>query len=374
MNRNAAFAAFIAAISAVLLLAGCGGGSSSDGTSSQSAGGGPTEGGEINLLTWQGYAEPEWVKEFEQETGTKVNATYIGSDDEIVAKVKANGDSIDAYGGNRALVHPLAEAGLLVPIESANFKGMNAVAPEFRESKLIQYEGKQYMVPYDWGGIGLAYDEGTFPTAPESWGPVFDPSEPDCGKVLWPDDAGDMVSTAALYLGFKNPYKLSSDQLDEIQELLEKERKCVVAFYSGLGDAANYFASGRAVAALSLGAQIPAIANKSGSQVNESVPKEGALGWSDGWAMTKGAEGKEALVENWMAFAIRKKTQADLAAATSFAPVVESAASLLSKTQVENLKIGDPNYASRLVPIGFPEAPDSLEARQELWNVVKSAG
>ena len=43
---------------------------------------GPGE-GQLNLIAWEGYLDPKWVKPFEQQTGCQVNAKYAGSSDEI---------------------------------------------------------------------------------------------------------------------------------------------------------------------------------------------------------------------------------------------------------------------------------------------------
>ncbi len=97
MKRWIPGGALLAALSAMLLIAGCGssGGSASSGSSSGSSGGatagltppqagtavpssvGKTE-GQLNLIAWEGYAQPQWVKPFEQATGCQVNAKYAG--------------------------------------------------------------------------------------------------------------------------------------------------------------------------------------------------------------------------------------------------------------------------------------------------------
>src|SRR5215471_15033488 len=35
--------------------------------------------GQLNLIAWEGYLDPLWVKPFEQQTGCQVNAKYAGS-------------------------------------------------------------------------------------------------------------------------------------------------------------------------------------------------------------------------------------------------------------------------------------------------------
>src|SRR4051794_18090956 len=85
----------------MLVLAGCGS-SSDDSTSSggdeglQKLGKGE---GELNLISWAGYVEPEWVKPFEQESGCKVNNKTGGTSDKMV-QLRGTGeyDGVSASG------------------------------------------------------------------------------------------------------------------------------------------------------------------------------------------------------------------------------------------------------------------------------------
>src|SRR4029077_12705667 len=49
--------------------------------------------GKLNLVAWEGYAEPEWVKPFEKQTGCVVHAKYAGSSDEMVTLMRQGGGS-----------------------------------------------------------------------------------------------------------------------------------------------------------------------------------------------------------------------------------------------------------------------------------------
>ena len=44
----------------------------------------------LNLLVWEGYADPSFVKAFEEQHHCKVSASYMGSSDELVAKLANN--------------------------------------------------------------------------------------------------------------------------------------------------------------------------------------------------------------------------------------------------------------------------------------------
>ena len=47
----------------------------------------------LSLLVWEGYADPSFVHEFEQKYHCKVSASYMGSSDELVAKLRGGSAS-----------------------------------------------------------------------------------------------------------------------------------------------------------------------------------------------------------------------------------------------------------------------------------------
>ena len=92
-----------------LLVAGCGSSSKSSNTtgSTSKSGSGtsglvpPTHGmavpqsvgkgeGSLNLIAWEGYTLPDWVKPFEQQSGCTVHAKFAGTSSEMVS-LMANG-------------------------------------------------------------------------------------------------------------------------------------------------------------------------------------------------------------------------------------------------------------------------------------------
>ncbi|HET7509604.1 MAG TPA: hypothetical protein VFJ65_05070, partial [Solirubrobacterales bacterium] len=101
----------------MLVLAGCGGGSSStsgggsSGEELQKLGKGE---GALNLISWAGYVEEEWVKPFEQKTGCKVNNKVAGTSDEMVALMRTGQyDGVSASGNATAR---LVEGGDVAPV------------------------------------------------------------------------------------------------------------------------------------------------------------------------------------------------------------------------------------------------------------------
>ena len=97
----------------MLVLAGCGS-SDGDSTSSeelQKVGKGE---GQVDLISWAGYVEPEWAKPFEQKTGCTVNNKVAGTSDEMVQLMKSGEyDGVSASGNASAR---LVAAGLVDPV------------------------------------------------------------------------------------------------------------------------------------------------------------------------------------------------------------------------------------------------------------------
>src|SRR6186713_3036426 len=94
MRRRAAEPALVvlAVVALALGAASCGGG---DDNNDSSGAAGPdinAQGeGQLNIVNWEGYTDPSFVKGFEQETGCKVNDTFAGTSDEMFTKFRSGG-------------------------------------------------------------------------------------------------------------------------------------------------------------------------------------------------------------------------------------------------------------------------------------------
>jgi putative spermidine/putrescine transport system substrate-binding protein len=59
-------------------------------------------GGSLNMIAWEGYLQPDWVKPFTKNTGCTVHAKYAGSSDEMVTLMRSGGgtqyDMVSASG------------------------------------------------------------------------------------------------------------------------------------------------------------------------------------------------------------------------------------------------------------------------------------
>src|ERR1700730_15806390 len=72
----------------------------------------------LNLLVWEGYADPTFVKAFEEQHHCKVSASYMGSSDELVAKLRGGSSgNYDVVSPSSDVAMSIASAGLAAPLD-----------------------------------------------------------------------------------------------------------------------------------------------------------------------------------------------------------------------------------------------------------------
>ncbi len=146
-------------------LAACGGSTSSsggDGSSGGSSGGGesdakkpptPADGeveqGDLLLANWVDYTDPANYKDYQKEYGPKVKVTGFGSNDEILAKLRAGGSKFDVISPTGYAVKTMADLGLIMPLTHELIPNIKNLSPAF--TKTTYDSGNVYSVPKDYG-------------------------------------------------------------------------------------------------------------------------------------------------------------------------------------------------------------------------------
>src|SRR5882762_10682250 len=113
---------------------------------------------ELRVLAWDGYADDDWVKEFEKQTGADVKVVIIGSDDEIWAKIKGSeGKDFDVIAVNTGQLQRYIDAKLVQPLDLAKIPNHANQMAEFQDlSKVkgVTRDGNAYSIPFCFDSIG----------------------------------------------------------------------------------------------------------------------------------------------------------------------------------------------------------------------------
>ena len=115
------------------------------------------------------------------QTGANVNVVFIGTDDEIWAKIKGSeGKDFDLFAVNTAQLQRYIDAGLVTPYDldqGAEPEGDAAALPRSdARSRGVMRDGKVYAIPFAFDSIGLIYDTDKVKPAPTS---MDDPVGPE---------------------------------------------------------------------------------------------------------------------------------------------------------------------------------------------------
>jgi len=326
----------------------------------------------LNLLVWEGYADPSYVKAFEEQCSCKVSASYMGSSDELVAKLRGGSASnYDVISPSSDVATMIATTGLAAPLDLATLPSYAQLAPKLTSLPLVRANGQVYGVPFMWGPDPLIYDTTVFTAPPASWNVLWDAKYK--GKISVWDDLST-VYMAAQVLGYDKPspdqlYNLSDEQLEAVKKKLLELKPNVRKMWSTGGELTNLFQNHEVVAAMGW----PLMTNqlrKSGYPAGETIPQENTTGWIDHLMITAASENK-VLAQKFLEFMIQAQTQKKVADVTGYTPANPRAAQLMTEDQRKSLHLDDvDNYQKRLY---FWQNVRRREKYNEIWNEVKAA-
>jgi spermidine/putrescine transport system substrate-binding protein len=328
-------------------------------------------GGELNFMVWEGYTDTLFTRPFEEACGVKVNATYMGSSDDLVAKLRAGGaETIDLISPSSDAATAIIDAGLASPLDLARIPSYGDLSEGFRKLKVARKDSTVFGVPWAFGPNPLIYDTTKITKAPDSWGALWDKKYR--GKLSLQDDIATLYMVAQ-YLGMDDPndpsklYNLSDEDLAKVKAKMLELRPNVRKYWVTAGDMTQLFQSGEVVA----GEGWPLMTNtlrQAKFPAGETIPKEGTTAWADHWVLTKGAKNLDAAYA-WLEYTAQPFTQKLLCDVTAYIVANPAAKSYMGPEQAASQRdIGD--YGSK---VNFWQWSPRREKYQEIWNEVKAA-
>ena len=198
----------------------------------------------LNLLVWEGYADPSFVKAFEEENHCKISASYMGSSDELVAKLRGgSAGTYDVISPSSDVATMIATTGLAMPLDLSRIPSYSQLSAQLTSLPLVKNNGQTYGVPFMWGPDPLLYDTSFFTQPPDSWSQFWDPKLR--GKLSVWDDLST-VYMAAQVLGFDKPdpaklYDLSDEQLEAVKKKLLELKPNIRKMWTTGGELTNLF-------------------------------------------------------------------------------------------------------------------------------------
>jgi putrescine transport system substrate-binding protein len=252
--------------------------------------------GVLNVYNWNDYIDEQTLKRFESETGIKVRYDVYDSNEVLDAKLRAGRSGYD-------LVVPSASPFLALQIPAKLYRKLDrAKLPNYRNldpalmKQLERYDpGNEHAVPWMWGTTGIGYNAERvlkiMPDAPVySLRMLFDPAIvsrfKSCGVVIL-DSPTDVIPAALTYLG-RDPDSKKPEDLAAATDVLMKIRPNVRKWQSS--EYINALANGDVCLVFGYSGDIKQAAKRAaeanrGVRIEYAIPSEGALVWTDTWAI-----------------------------------------------------------------------------------------
>jgi spermidine/putrescine transport system substrate-binding protein len=257
--------------------------------------------GELSILNWDDELPDPVIPDFEKATGIKVNSTPFSQNEEQINKLQAtDGVGFDLCQPTHDRAPQFRDIGVLQPLDDKRVK-LDLIVPSLLNASTANWtwDGKLYHVPHCWGTEAIAWRSDLTKIAPAdlSFGTLWNdeykgkvqgrPHSLLLGIGLWLDGTGKLPSNRML-----DAYK-NEEQMKKIYDALLKEAIDHKAWIKQYWDSADNTKSGFLSNGVVIGETWdgPVISlKKTGKPLSYQAPKEGAIGWVDGWALSKASK------------------------------------------------------------------------------------
>jgi putrescine transport system substrate-binding protein len=277
----------------------------------------------LNIYNWSDYIADDTIKNFEKETGIKVNYDNYDANEILHAKLVAGKTGYDIVVPGSHFAKAQIDGGLLRKLDKAQIPNLKNLDPAVQAQLARMDPGNDYMVNWLWGftTIGINVDKvkaalGGTPMPDNAWDLVFKPEYiskmKGCG-VAFLDSATEIVPAALHYLG-KPSFSKNPSDYTAAANLLKTVRPYVTLFSSS--GYINDMANGSICLALGWSGDVNiarqrAIEGKTGQNLQALIPKTGGLLFFDTMVIPADAA-HPGNAHKWINYVLRPEVSAGL--------------------------------------------------------------
>lgn len=335
----------------------------------------------VNVFNWTDYIDPAAVKQFEKETGIKVNYDVYDSNEILEAKLMAGGTGYDVVVPTGSFLERQAKAGIYAQIDKSNLSNYGNIDKAMATKMAFHDPDNKYGVPYTWGTIGLGVNLDMVKARLgdvelNSLDLIFKPEVAaklaDCGIGMM-DSPAEVMSIAMNYSGL-DPNSENGKDLKATKAMIKESRPHYKYFDSSrlIADLAN----GDICVALSyngdmLQAKNRAVEAGQGVKLEYYIPKEGTIAWFDMMAIPADAPHKKEAYA-FINYILKAETGAGISNYVYYAVANEAAAEFVNDDIKSNVGIYPVGAAKEKL---FPQLAHTSRFDRKLtraWSMLKT--
>lgn len=316
---------------------------------------------------------PQEIARFKAASGIDMNvACWTNSIDTFTKLATGGGRTTDLINSSRQYIGAGIQRNLFAPLDLSKVPNAKHLSPFFANPAYSTVGGKQYSLPFMFGFDSVVYNKKIGPV--DSYGVLFDDKYK--GRVSIRDDPNTMIPQTALFLGMKNPLRLSSAELKEVTKFLISKKGNFRKLWTGFADAVALLKSEEVVAVGDGWVSMAWTLNEGGKKDQFAIanPKEKALVWTQDWLMPAEAAGRPTadLVYEYMNWSLGADQAAYIGRNAGYVSASQLGRPQLTKEEAKAIGYDD---FETIFKNGSPlnEVPPNIQEYTEAWNRFKSA-
>ncbi|MCL1793099.1 MAG: spermidine/putrescine ABC transporter substrate-binding protein [Oscillospiraceae bacterium] len=323
----------------------------------------------VNVYNWGEYisdasGDIDVLKEFEAQTGIKVNYTTYATNEELYSKLKGGAASYDVVIPSDYMISRMIKEDMLEAIDFENVPNYENIMDEYKNPGFDP--NNEYSVPYTWGTVVLIYNTEYVKKPVESWDILWDAEY--SGKIIMFHNSRDAFGIALKKLGY-SLNTTDEGELEKAADELKRQKDVLQGYYmdeifNKMGNGEAYIAPYYAGDALTMIDDNPDLA--------AVYPVEGTNLFVDSMCIPKGTKNKEA-AEKFINF----MCEAEIAAANSefigYSTPNAAAYELLDE-ELKSSEITYPDYEILAKTEMFVNLPDEINKKiDDLWTEIRGS-
>lgn len=319
--------------------------------------------GELNIFVWTEYVPDSVIKNFEKETGIKVNVSTYSSNEDMLAKVKSETEgAYDIVQPSDYMVQQMITDGMLQKLDKAKLTNIGNMGQSYLNPSYDP--GNEYSIPYLGGAGGIAVNTSVIKEDITSYADLFKPEYK--GSLVVLDDFRAVIGMAAKSIGY-SMNETDPAALAKIKDQVLKLKDNIKLYDSDSPKSA--LISGDCSLAFCWSAEI-ALAMEENPDIKIVYPSEGPYLFLDNWCVTKGAKHYDAAMQ-FINYMLEAETGKAVGEEFPYMNPNEAAVKLLGDEFINNPAKNPPADAIKKGEYVKNIPSDALTTYDEIWTELK---
>lgn len=320
------------------------------------------EGRVLNVLNWSSYIPDEVVRDFEKETGIRVNYGTYSSNEELLAKIANSKEgTYDLIFPSDYMIEIMKSRGLLQELDKSKLDNYKNIDSNYLN---LSYDSNnRYSLPFVLATVLIAVNRDVISDEVSSYSDLLDSKFKN--EIVLLDDQRIVIGMGLLALGY-DMNSTNTKEIDEAREFLLELKKNVKAFDSD--SPKNFLITGEASIAVIWNAEA-ALAKKANPNIEIIYPDEGMALSVDNFAILKGSKNTSEAYQ-FIDYILDGKVMSKIIEAYPYKNVNKDASKYLSSWYLDNPAT---NISSDIIRNGFfvKNIGNKIKLYDKTWALIK---